>query len=532
MEVGMKERYDSRHTAKSLLMPSLIFLQLRKLKSIRTNPAKMVIKAVLVLIIFTSIAARFLYLEADFPQGLTWEGALYTDEGWYSNGAIAYSITGSWYVEGDYNLAFVVPIFTILQAIVFKILGLSLFSARSTVIMFYLLIILLSYLLVRKYINFLTALVTALLLSVNFTLFAYSRLGINIIPMVSIGFVSIFIVLYFPNKNYLIVGGIASITLFIAILTKTTAMLLLPVLLYAIYVRQIHVKKRVYACLWSFGVLSVCFLLYQWGRRGFYPEDHVYFSSRMSNALAIGSRFTLNVLFVLNNIPRAIWNGAFLDPLMYLLTITMVFFPVFLVVSKRYRENKVVGMCFIWIFSYLAILSLCKYQPPRYYLSLIIPITILFSTIVVSLYHSLKPSRWSYLPIVVLSLIVFTNASSITSYLWHPNYSFLTMTQDVQRRINQEPHRKPLLLGNLANSISLATGIPSINENEGTRDLKWKLSRYQPTHYISLGVNNKVIDIVEGSYTLEKLATYDVFGNYYRGKRVHLYKLTQKRNKY
>jgi hypothetical protein len=503
----------------------------------KTSTVKILIKVIVLLLILSSLIARFLYLEADFPWGFTWEGALYTDEGWYSYNAMMHTITGDWYVDGDYNAIVFRPTFHMFLILVFKALGLSLFSARFTVILFSMLIISLSYLLVRKYIDASAALVTALLLSINFTFFVYSRLALSEIPTVSIGFLSIFIVSYFSDKKSPFVEVIASMTFFFALLTKSSVIPLFLAFLYAIYVRHAHLKKRIYAFLWVFATLSILLFLRRTLGRTFFPEDYVYFSSNVFTYAYYVSdsyipRFNPDPLFVLYNLPRTLWSGMPIDKLMYPLTITMMFFPIFLLISKKYRENPLVTLCFIWIFSYLATFSLSKYQPLRYYLTLITPVTILFSIIAVSLYHSLKPSRWSYLPIVVLSLIVFTNASSITSYLWHPNYSFLTMTQDVQRRINQESHRKPLLLGNLANSISLATGIPSINEDIGTRDLRWKLSRYQPTHYVSLGVNNEVIDIVEESYTLEKLATYDVFGNYYRGKRVHLYKLTQKRNKY
>ena len=40
-------------------------------------------------LILVFLGLRFLYIEADFPEGITRSGVLYTDEGWYSNGALA-----------------------------------------------------------------------------------------------------------------------------------------------------------------------------------------------------------------------------------------------------------------------------------------------------------------------------------------------------------------------------------------------------------------------------------------------------------
>ncbi|MEK6588219.1 MAG: hypothetical protein AABY97_05195, partial [Chloroflexota bacterium] len=85
-----------------------------------------------------------------------------------------------------------------------------------------------------------------------------------------------------------------------------------------------------------------------------------------------------------------------------------------------------------------------------------------------------------------------------------------------------------LLIGNMANSISLATGVPSINSILGTRDLHWKLLRYRPSYYVALGEEKSTAQQLGKMYDLQQLATYDVFGNYYDGKRVQLYKLVMK----
>ena len=94
---------------------------------------------------------RFVKLEADFPLGIEHGGVLYTDEGWYSNAAINRVVDGKWYKEGDFNPAINLPVAHILQRITFALFGMSLVSARITVILFFMLFLFTVFQLVRTF---------------------------------------------------------------------------------------------------------------------------------------------------------------------------------------------------------------------------------------------------------------------------------------------------------------------------------------------------------------------------------------------
>ena len=97
--------------------------------------------SLLLLIILFFVLLRFINLDADFPQGITTSAALYTDEGWYSNAAINYIISGNWYIPGHPNLVVNQPVGQIIQAIMFSILGMSLSTARLTIVLFFIFLI-------------------------------------------------------------------------------------------------------------------------------------------------------------------------------------------------------------------------------------------------------------------------------------------------------------------------------------------------------------------------------------------------------
>src|SRR6202049_2887919 len=86
---------------------------------------------------FLLLAALFLalhavHLSADFPNHSPWmDWSKYTDEGWYGDGAIRHFQRGHWYVPGDFNPAAALPLWPLLEALLFKFSGVSLAAARA-----------------------------------------------------------------------------------------------------------------------------------------------------------------------------------------------------------------------------------------------------------------------------------------------------------------------------------------------------------------------------------------------------------------
>ena len=92
------------------------------------------------------------HLNADFPNYSPWmDWAKYTDEGWYSDGAIRHFQRGNWYVPGDFNPAAALPVWPLLEAAVFRFTGVNLTAARALTVTIFGLILFASYLLVRRW---------------------------------------------------------------------------------------------------------------------------------------------------------------------------------------------------------------------------------------------------------------------------------------------------------------------------------------------------------------------------------------------
>src|ERR1700749_213730 len=96
-------------------------------------------------------ALHFLHLDADFPNNSPWmDWSKYTDEGWYGDAAIRHYLTGHWYWSGAFNPAVALPIWPALELILFKFTGVSPIAARAFTLCVFGLTLLAFYLLLQR----------------------------------------------------------------------------------------------------------------------------------------------------------------------------------------------------------------------------------------------------------------------------------------------------------------------------------------------------------------------------------------------
>ena len=86
------------------------------------------------LLLFAAVlfALHYVHLRADFPNHSPWmDWAKYTDEGWYGDAAIRYYLRGGWRVPGDFNPGAALPVWPLLEALVFRFTGVGVIAARA-----------------------------------------------------------------------------------------------------------------------------------------------------------------------------------------------------------------------------------------------------------------------------------------------------------------------------------------------------------------------------------------------------------------
>lgn len=466
------------------------------------------------------IGLRFVNIAADFPNGITSSSALYTDEGWHLSAAINFIVTGEWYTDGDFNPAINLPVGHLIQAIVFSSFGMSLASARSTVVVFFALIVFLEFLLAVKYVDYLSAIFAVFFLSVNFFAFAYSRLAILEVLMTAFVLLALWFASLLKQKLNFIVVPLSSILLVIATLTKTTAISALPALIYLSSLRgKTHRSKALWAALSAVVYITVLSIYNSFASQAYY-DDFLYFKN-----LTLDERFSASVVDIIKNFLSSIAQARRIEPLVYISTLSSSLF--LLLQSNLFRKNILVHISLLWMFAYFGILSVTSYHPSRYFLPLIIPISLLFGTAISFLRNYLSRQTTCFVQLLICAFILTSNGYRIIDYLSAPKFTFIEMAQDVQQVMADQSSvdKDPILLGNFANSISLATGIRSVNTLLSTEPISWKIKKYSPQFYISLGYEPDVVGVLSKVYKLQKVSEWDVFKKFYGDKKVYLFKL-------
>ena len=191
--------------------------------------------------IFLSLALvlcllRFAYLRADFPNHSPWmiDQAKFTDEGWWANAAVRHFLIGHWQIAGDYNPALAVPVWPVLLTMVFHFSGVSIVAARAVNVFFSIATVGLIYLLVRRYASETAAALAALLLAASPFAFAFSRLA-TLDTMVVFEFCLLLWIASYANPRRIWPSILLGLLIAIMLLTKTTALVLVPAALWLLW---------------------------------------------------------------------------------------------------------------------------------------------------------------------------------------------------------------------------------------------------------------------------------------------------------
>jgi hypothetical protein len=251
----------------------------------------------------------------------------------------------------------------------------------------------------------------------------------------------------------------------------------------------------------------------------FFPQDYAFFTE--SNFAA---RLQVHPASIVSNMLKTIAKAWKTAPVAC--TIGGVLCGVTIVLSRDYRKSRLVHISAIWIVSNITMLGISVYHPVRYFLPLSVPAALLFGVAIISLGRYLDGIR-ALLPILlVITCFIIFSGFPIVRYLATSPVSFITMARQVKQKVSDSDD-DPVIIGNFANSISLSTGIRSLNTS-GTMPVEWKINRYPVDYYISLGYEPEVIRSLFTKYLMEPVHEWDVFRNYFLDKKVLLVKLQEK----
>jgi 4-amino-4-deoxy-L-arabinose transferase-like glycosyltransferase len=469
-----------------------------------------------------------LHLNADFPNYSPWmDWSKYTDEGWYGDGAIRHFQRGHWYVPGDFNPAAALPVWPLLESLVFRFTGVSAAAARALTVGVFGLILFSSYLLLNRYQNLYSATrknsslapaIAVLLLAVSPFCYVFTRLAILEPMLVLLTLLALLAASYTEPKGqgiardkqklrrYLPILALG-LLLPLMVLTKTTAIFLIPAIAWLLWARAGYRLRPFLRASVSAAVIAAFIWLGYYGLvvHPHYLDDYRYLFS----ANAYTGITPSNIFSVLGEtIADGLWMGYLLYPL------ALVAIGITFLVSPRLLRNPLIPALLLWAAGYAAFLAYHNNLQPRYYLVIAVPLTLLLALVFESIWSGpgLKGYRHHLVAsgaVAALVILVATDARQTLHYVRNPEYTFVSAAAQINEIVSADHTHNPLVLSISGSNLSLMTGLPSICDDFGTMDLAVRVKAYSPGWYVAWNqVDDDKMDALTPIYHLQRVAAF------------------------
>jgi hypothetical protein len=486
------------------------------------------------LLIVAFAAVHQVHLSADFPNHSPWMGdwAKYTDEGWYGNAAVRARLFGSWYIPGDFNPAPAVPVWPALEWVLFLFTGVSIGAARALSVSFFFLELILSYSLLRVRGSCWMALLAITLAVTSPFLYSFSRLAILEPMLVAFLLAGLNLAVRLGRYRRPALVSMAIGVLFtLMLLTKTTAVFLLPALGWAMMAAVWPDRRKVLRCAGAAALTAA-----------------VTFGGWMAIVLRAGLLPDYRYLFYINTYEKptewywpllSLWwsfkGGLWIDRVLIPLAGVVVLFMAVAslrswpgAAPRRLRADPVFGASLLVILGYLLFMTYQNHPQPRYYV-----VVALFSFFVLAMgaeslvsgmrsfssgergSAELRPA-WRMVPgilvIAACAVAALFNGIWTLEYVAHPEYTFVDAARNLTRYIDQHPNGNRILVSVSADEISMVTHIPALCDDFGTLPLPDKLMRYQPGWWATWNdIDLGTLEDLHIHYSLEQVASFRAF---------------------
>jgi hypothetical protein len=466
---------------------------------------------------------RFCYLKADFPNFSPWwiDQAKYTDEGWWASGAVSHYLLGHWYVAGDYNPSVAAPVWPVLLGLVFHFTGVSLAAARALNVAVSIATLGAVFLLVRRHTNpnsVTPATLAVLLIAASPFAFVFSRLAI-LDSLVVFEFCLALLAASFASARKFWPLVALPILVTIMILTKTTAVLLVPAVFWLAWNAMDRRLAALPRAILAIGVLPAALFagyVALVSRLG-YGNDYKYFFDANGMPDIAWERTFAVIVSIFQSCP---WVDRFLYPIgLLILALSIVW-------KRKLWSNPLFTSSWIALAAQACFIFHRQDDfAPRYFLVMLAPLVL----VVVLAFGELaiRNRRIAAIFLFALFISAAVNLATILQFVVHRQYQFRDAAASIRTIVISDQGRNPLILGVSGSQISLMTGIPSINDSFGTQDLAQKVMLYQPGWYLVWNGITEENRAALSPFQLEEVASYPVFDDDERNKLI-LYKMVRR----
>ena len=501
-----------------------------------------------------------LNLRADFPNHSPWmfDWAKYTDEGWYGNAAIRSHLFGSWYVAGDFNPAVALPVLPFLEWLLFFATGVTPEAARGLSVAFFFVDLVLSYLLIRSAGPRWAALLAVTMMVTSPFLYCFSRLAILEPMLMTFELGALNIAVRLPKLNWPVRSSAGIGLLFtVMMLTKTTAIFLLPALAWAMLMplrrNVFHAARCALAAICAFALTYGLWLGLVASKGLFGDYKYMY----IVNAYAKPKEYYWPLVSAMWSFHGGLWADHILVPLAGAVLLIAA-------VSRRKTWSRassakaraagaerrrdwgrrlfldpVLGASVLSVAGYILFMAVQNHPQPRYF-----TVVGLFCLIIVARgaqemlcaggegTATRRPALTIAGSIVigVAVLAAILNGAKLIDYALHPQYTFVNAAGDLVRYMDDHPNGKRLLVSISGDEISLVAHVHAlcddfVSPTAKIPDLPTKTAYYQPGWYASWNdLDPGTLEDLHTHFSLEQVASFAAFDDSERNQLI-LFKL-------
>ena len=475
---------------------------------------------VAIIIAFAVLTA--LHLNADFPNYSPWtfDWAKYTDEGWYGNAAIRAHLIGNWYVPGDFNPAVALPVLPFLEWLLFFITGVTPQAARGLDVAFFFASLLLTYRLVRDKGTRWAGLMAVTLMVTSPFLYSFSRLAILEPVLIAQTLLALNLAVRMPRmRRPLLISTGLGVLFAVMMLTKTTAVFLIPAPVWALALSMRQAQKPVIrymlittgTAIASYGVWLLLVL-----RLGLMADYRYLF---FVNAYPRPRELYWPLIAAFWSFHGGLWADHVLMPLAVLVGLAAAL--AWILRGRGLMADPLFGASIAASTGYLLFMTFQNHPQPRYFtvvavfsfIQLTRGMEVLVSRTERGLYTHPKFERtvgWAVLVATVAAVGV--NSVRTINYALHPGYTFATAAHQLTAYVDEHPNGNRQLMSVSGDEISLITHVPALCDDFGTLDLSAKASKYMPGWYAAWNsLDPGTLADLHTHFTFEQVASFRAF---------------------
>lgn len=474
------------------------------------------IELAMLLLILGFALMHALHLGADFPNGTPWHDdyAKYTDEGWYGNAAVRWHLSGHWYVPGDFNPAPAVPVWPLLEWVLFFVTGVKMEAARGLAVGFFFLNLFLSYRLMRRASARWAALLGLTLLVTSAFLYSFSRLAILEPMLTALLLTALLFALSLGKRAHPVRWAVGiGLLLTMMLLTKTTTIFLLPAIAWAVVQPLWPDWRRAMKLLFISGVSFVA-SFGAW--MGFIASRHLLADYKyffFINKYEKPPELYWPLISFWWSFHGALWFDVFLVPLSGVLLL-MAFAAWRNKLNGAWARiwlgNPLTGISFLVLAGYIGFMTIQNHPQARYFAVTAYFFCILVAQGVEALLSAKGSTRaLGWLAMGVAAAAVCLNGAWTARFALHPTYTYRDAAVALTHYIDEHPNGNRLLVSISADEIRLFTRLPGLCDDFGTMPLVHKMARYQPGWYAAWNeIDPGALEDLHVNYSLEQVAQF------------------------